>query len=196
MIRLAQTAILALSDKAAPFDDLSKQKVAEITIMFKSLLLSNLQRQLQKPKHFKINDWNRSMSLHSTMDALDALGVCEDHLANLLTDIKQVLILLQDLNPELKQRLEVFITLHCPKGLNGPPRSLLNGDPKTSVGRISIRRMSQAMTERMTEAERLQLVHALLGEGILDSTSLGILVALRNVIISCEGMYETIAFNM
>jgi hypothetical protein len=197
MIRLAQVAVSALDVKLTSLDtpnNLSKQREAEILALFKKLLLSNLQRRLQKPEKLKSDDDTRCMSLHSTIDALDALGVSEDDLADVQVDIRQSLIPLKEFNAELEKRLEGFIIECCPKGLDATPSSLLGGDPASSLGRESIQKKVLAITERMTEADKLRLVDSLLSEGFAGSNSLDKLFALRHAIVSCEGEFECYIF--
>jgi hypothetical protein len=191
MIRLAQVAVSALGAKLNLVDttgNLSKQSEAGIVSSLKDLLLSNLRRRLQRPEKLKDDDDNRCMSLYSTMDALDALGVSKDDLTDL-----QALVPLKEFNTELKIRLETFITEYCPKGLDAIPSILLRGDPSSSLGRRFIQKKVQAVTGGMSETERLSLVGTLLDEGSADSNGLDKLLALRYAIAGCEGKSERLS---
>jgi hypothetical protein len=192
MIRLAQVAVSALGAKlnlVEPTCNLSKQSEGVVSSL-KDLLLSNLRHRLQKPEKLRDDDCNRCMSLYSTMDALDALGVGQDDMMDLQAHMEQALIPLGEFNTELKMRLETFITEYYPKGLDVIPSILLRGDPSSSLGRKSIQKKVQAVTGSMSETERLRLVGTLLDEGFADSNGLGKLLALRYAIANCEGKSE------
>jgi hypothetical protein len=196
MIRLVQVVITIWRTKGTSSDDFSMaltETTEELSAIFRSLLLSNLQRRLQKPEKLIQDDDERCMSLYSTMDALDALNVGESDLVNLQVDIMSTLDSLKEWNSELGKRFELFLTEHYPGVFGEPPKRLLKGDVTTVTGREAIRRKSMAMTKRMTELEKLQLVTDLLEE-VGDAQALDKLLALKHVIASCEGELAKVTF--
>ncbi len=191
MIRLVQVVLMVWKAKCTSSDNLSaelKESVEEFSATFGGLLLSNLQWLLQKPKKLTQDGDERCLSLYSTMDALDAVDPAESGLGDLQVDTISTLNSLQEVNPELGKRFELFMTEHYPGVFGEPRRKVLKGDVATVTGREAIRRKAIALTKRMTESGKLQLVTDLLEE-VGDEDSLDTLLALKHVIDSCEGEF-------
>lgn len=196
MIRLVQVVITVWRTKGTSSDDFSmalKDTAEELSGTFRGLLLSNLQQRLQKPEKLTQDDNERCLSFYSTMDALDAIDVGEGDFINMQVDVISTLNSLKELNSELGKRLELFMTEHYPAVFGEPPKRLLKGDVTTIAGREAIRRKAMAMTKRMTEPEKLQLVTDLLEE-VGAANALDKLLALKHVIASCEGELAKVTF--
>jgi hypothetical protein len=189
MIRLVQVVIMVWRTKGTSSDEFSlalKKTTEELLATFRGLLLSNLQRRLQKPEKLTEEGDERCMSLYSTMDALDAIDVGESDLVNLQVDTMSTLASLKELNAELGKRLELFMTEHYPAAFGEPLKTLLGGDVTTVAVRHAIQKKAMTMTKGMTEPERLQLVTDLLEE-VGNAQALDKLLTLKYVINSCEG---------
>jgi hypothetical protein len=194
MIRLVQVVITVWRTKRTSSDVFSttlKATTEELSATFKALLLSNLQRCLQNPETLTKDDGERCMSLYSTMDALGAIDVAGNDLANLQIDTMSTLDCLKELNLELYKRFELFMTEHYPQVFSEPLKQLLRGDVAAFNGREAIRRKALAMTKQMAELEKAQLVDDLLEE-VKDEQALDKLLALKHVISSCKGKFPRI----
>jgi hypothetical protein len=195
-IRLVQVVITVWRTKATSVDGFLmalKETAEKFSATFKGLLLSNLQRCLQKPEKLAQDNDEHCLSLYSTMDALDAFDAGEGDLVKMQINVISTLDLLKELNSELGKRLELFMTEHYPAVFGEPPKRLLKGDITTIAGREVIRRKAVAMTKRMTEPEKLQLVTDLLEE-VGDAQALDKLLALKHVIANCEGGHAKVTF--
>lgn len=196
MIRLMQVVLAVWRTKCTYSDEFSmtlKETTEEFSATFRGLLLCNLQRRLQKTEKLTQDDEERCMSLYSTMDALDVIDVGESDLVDLDIDTRSGLDSLKELNPELRNRFELFMIEHYPEIYGESPERLLKGAVGTVAGREAIRRKARAMTQRMTEPEKLQLVSDLLEE-VGDAQALDKLLALKHVIAGCEGELAKLIF--
>jgi hypothetical protein len=120
------------------------------------------------------------------MDALDVIGVTDGDLAELRIDPRVALESLIDWNSELEKRFEVFIYEHHWIKFNDLSITSLGGDVTTFTGQQAIWKKAKAVTEQMSELEKLQLVIRMLDE-LADQQALDKLLALKQVVLSCEG---------
>jgi nucleolar pre-ribosomal-associated protein 2 len=191
MVRLVQVVMAAWIARGASSDDFSNEfrnTTKEFMATFRMLLLSNLKRRLQKPEKLTNDDNYRCMSLYSTLDALDVVGVNDGDLADLQIDPRIALVSLDEWNTELEKRFEVFVYEHHWIKFDELSMISLGGDITSLTGRQAIRKKAKAVTEYMSELEKLQLVIRMLDEQA-DEHALDKLLALKHVIVTCEGQF-------
>lgn len=196
MIRLVQIVMTAWKNRGASSDGFSLRETTEVfTATFRALLLSNLKRLLQKPEKLRNDDNDQCMSLYSTTDALDAIGVTDNNLTGLEIDATATLISLNKFNSMLEMRFEVFVIEHRWIRFNEHPKISLGGDVTSVIGRQAIKRKAKAVTEQMTEFEKLQFVTRMLDQ-MANEHALERLLALKHVIASCEGQLVPLIFGI
>jgi hypothetical protein len=197
MISLVNAASSALNSKEIALEALDiveKKKLRELQNSFRKLLLRNIARRLEKSEKLASDDDIHTMSLSSSLNALDAAEVEQNDLVNLESLIKLAIASLLKLNEKLARRLELFMLKHDEKTSKEVSAEMLRGDIASfgdvaSVdGRRVILQKVLAISKCMTEPQKLGLATKLLQYGKSDALKLDNLLAFRHLITGCEGL--------
>jgi hypothetical protein len=197
MISLVKAASSALNSKEIALETLDiveKKKLRELQNSFRKLLLCNIERQLEKLEKLANDDDKRTMSLSSSLNALDAVEVEQNDLVNLHSLTRPAIVSLRELNEKLARRLELFMLKHDEKTSRGVSAEILRrdiasfGDVASVDGRQAILQKILAISKSMTDPQKLGLATKLLQYGESDTLNLDNLLAFRHLITGCEGL--------
>ncbi|KFY30477.1 hypothetical protein V494_08148, partial [Pseudogymnoascus sp. VKM F-4513 (FW-928)] len=187
-----QLAVVFLSFLAAnesrvlKVDGVTAEKISELKTTFRDEFVSNLRRLVQKPTKLKKATDERSMSLYSTIRALEnpVLAVDPSSLSHLYDDATSCAKDLEERNPTLASQINTFFITHTAETSEVEQSELFDEDVTTSAGRLAIMRAIQAKTATMDESEK----HDLMIRGLLPgcAENLDKLLAIHYVLESCE----------
>ncbi|KAI9742252.1 MAG: hypothetical protein M1818_004152 [Claussenomyces sp. TS43310] len=167
---------------------LDDERYTSMSLLFKEMLLNNLSRLLQKPSKLRKFDGERSMSLYSTVDALRALHLEKEDIETLSETLREVpLDALQETNVEIGRIVKTYLFEQIPSIVQGASATdSLGGDVFSDVGRQAVQSKTSTLSKSLEEDERLVLATDLLREGLADKGNLDKLLALKDVILTCE----------
>ncbi|KFY90495.1 hypothetical protein V500_05159 [Pseudogymnoascus sp. VKM F-4518 (FW-2643)] len=168
-------------------DGVSAEKISEIKTTFRDEFISNLRRLVQKPAKLKKATDERSMSLYSTIRALEnpVLAVDPHSLSHLYDDATTCVKDLEARNPALASQINTFIITHIAETSKVKESDLFDEDVTTSAGRLAIMGSMQAKTATMDESEKRDLLLQVLLPA--STENLDKLLAIHYVLESCEG---------
>ncbi|OBT82804.1 hypothetical protein VE02_09169 [Pseudogymnoascus sp. 03VT05] len=169
-------------------EGVTAEKISEIKTTFRDEFVSNLKRLVQKPAKLKREADERSMSLYSTIRALEnpVLGVDPRSLSNLYDDATTCAKEVEERNPALASQIKTFFITHIAEPSKVEESELFDEDVTTSAGRIAIMRAMQAKTATMDESEKHDLLQSLLPS---STENLDKLLAIHYVLESCEDQH-------
>ncbi|OBT70439.1 hypothetical protein VE03_00032 [Pseudogymnoascus sp. 23342-1-I1] len=166
-------------------DGVTAEKISSIWTTFRVELIANLRRLLQRPTKLKSATDERSMSLSSTISALDHPLFKLDSLSSLYDDAISCVKDLEARNPVLASQINTFFIAHIPETSKVEQSSdLFDEDVTTSAGRIAIMKAMQAKTATMDESEKRDLLVRVLLPA--STQNLDKLLAIHYVLESCE----------
>ncbi|KFY03585.1 hypothetical protein O988_01385, partial [Pseudogymnoascus sp. VKM F-3808] len=166
-------------------DGVTAEAILEKNTTFRDELVLNLKRLVQKPTKLKRATDERSMSLYSTIRALENPVFTMDPrpLRDLNDDVTICVKELESRNPALASQVKIFFLTHIASILS-VQSDLVDEDVTTSAGRVAIMRAMQAKTATMNESEKRDL----LLRDLLPASkeNLDKLLAVHYVLESCE----------
>ena len=168
-------------------DGVTAEKISEIKTTFRDEFISNLRRLVQKPAKLKRATDERSMSLYSTIRALEnpVLAADPHSLSHLYDDATTCVKDLEARNPALASHINTFIITHIAETSKVKESDLFDEDVTTSAGRLAIMRSMQAKTATMDESEKRDLLLQVLLPA--STENLDKLLAIHYVLESCDG---------
>lgn len=172
-------------------DGVTAERISDIYTTFRDELISNLRRLVQKPAKLKSATDERSMSLSSTICALEnpIFTIFKSgppgSLSHLYDDAITCVKDLEARNPVLASQINTFFITHMTETSKVKESELFDEDVTTSSGRIAIMRAMQAKTATMDESEKRDLLVRVLLPA--STQNLDKLLAIHYVLESCEG---------
>lgn len=167
-------------------DGVTAETILEKKTTFRDELVSNLKRLVQKPTKLKRATDERSMSLYSTIRALEnpIFTVDPRPLRDIYDDVTICVKELESRNPALASQLKTFFLTHI-ASISNVQSDVVDEDVTTSAGRIAIMRAMQSKTATMDESEKRDL----LLRDLLPASkeNLDKLLSVHYVLESCEG---------
>ncbi|RFU34601.1 hypothetical protein B7463_g1738, partial [Scytalidium lignicola] len=147
---------------------------------YSSALLSKFKTLLHKPSKYNSDDSARSLSLLSTMSALEAVGFDEKKLAKRVEDAQACITSMHDLHLDLGKELATFMAAHT--HLETPFQGLATA----ASGRRTVCASTSGLLEGLDEDGKLQVLRSLMEEAFDGPDSLENLLAARHIIVSCQ----------
>lgn len=196
MIRLFEVILVSLSNKITHLESLNVltgQKLVAFQSSFKKLLVKNFTRLLQKPKKLKRDDDARSMSFTSTVAALRTVQLEKEDMELLLNTVEeQSIVSLEANNAGLGRMAKAYIFEQISSAFAGATAAEnLGGALFSSLERQAIHFKASSFAGQLDEDGKLTLAAQLLENGLANKESLDKLLAFKDVIMSCEGMFES-----
>ena len=150
--------LAANQSRALKVDGVTAEKILEIKTTFRDEFISNVKRLVQKPAKLKRATDERSMSLYSTIRALEnpVFSVDPHSLSHLYDDAIACAKDLEARNPALASQINTFFITHNDEKVK--ESDLFDEDVTTSAGRVAIMRAMQAKTAKMDESEKHDLL--------------------------------------
>ena len=190
LIAVFGAALSAFNDKSMVLNDSDIIRVDDLKALiasFKDCILSQLKDVLRK---FDKENANDSLLVLSIIDALSALGVNEDKLAGLEDAINAFVASVGKTDEFFGERLQTFMVIHGPKSSRQTLPAQLGGSVADVYSRESIVARTDAAISGLGNEEKLELLQQLLGEDSIGLKQLDTLLAVRQVIMSVEGIFH------
>lgn len=189
MIQLAEVVVSWLStneERVEKVEGISKQSILKTKSVFKEEFISNLRRLLERPAKLKKENDERSMSLYSTIRALEnpAFEIEAGSLSHLYDSAVTCAREVEESDPSLASQIKTLFIAHAPIASEVPQSKLLDEDVTTSMGRSSIKKKILVQTKNMDERKKHEMLSELLPG---SAENLDKLLAVRYVIEACEG---------
>ncbi|KUJ15450.1 uncharacterized protein LY89DRAFT_619376 [Mollisia scopiformis] len=178
LISIIGVALVAFREKEMALNDhdiILRDDLESITATFREALLIQLKQHLETEVH----QISTEIAMVSLIDALAALGVDASKLAS-LEDMGDQFEGFEDNELNTRSRLQAFIAIY---GREDIEHIDLRGDATTIVGRESIVKRTQGATKGRNNAQKLELLQAVMAG---DATLLDELLSTRQIISSIE----------
>ncbi|KAH7336464.1 Urb2/Npa2 family-domain-containing protein [Rhexocercosporidium sp. MPI-PUGE-AT-0058] len=186
VITMFEVALSAFHQKAAALHDLNivrKDDLDSVTASFKDCILSQFKDLLPNLQKENAND---TLLVLSIIGALSTLGVDNSRLTGLEDVAAALVVSAGKTSNHFGERLQTFMVIHGPKADDSTFATQLSGSVTDVYSRESVIARTKAVTSKMSNDEKLELLQELLGEDLDGLTQLDTLLATRQVIISIE----------
>lgn len=193
LVALFDVLLGAFTAKETQLNDLSiisRADFISINASFKTCLLAQLEGLLAKTKKSSKPEKQaeKFLTIRSIVDALSKSRFDGSELANLVDAAKSFSASLDQTNMDVARRLETFISTSAQSAEVEVIDSHFGGDISTVSGRQAIVDKVHALIFRKDQSEKLALLRSLLRDNQVSLTQLDKLLALRHLIMDCEGL--------
>ena len=196
LVALFEVLIEAFGAKETQLNDLdiiSRAKFASVKTSFKRHLLVQLDELLSKTKKSSktYKQAEKSLTLLSTIDALTKLEVDLSDLVNVVDAVESFTASLDGADVDVKKRLETFISTHSLSKESNAMNSELPGNLSTMYDRKAVKETAQSLVAGKHLHEKLKLLKSSLEDSERNSLRLDKILAMRYIIMACEGKLST-----
>ena len=191
MIRLTQVVVISLVNKSDSLESAGHQQSAleDVVRMYRELLLSIIERRLQKPEKLTKDDGPSAMAVYCALSALNVIGMSNAASDSVTAALAVGTPTLRDINPVLSICLETFLDELTPENFDAHSIDILaDGEITSTAGRHSIQTRVETITKNLSEHEKLRLVDIVLQKSLGSSENLNLLLTLWHAISACEGL--------
>ena len=193
LIAMFEALVGAFAAKEKQLNDLDiilSDDLASLKNNLKTCLLAQLEDVLAKTKKSSKPDKQaeRSLTILSIIDALAKQEVDGSELANLVDAAKSFTASLDQADIDVGKRLDTFMATHSRSAELKVTDSEFGGDPSTVYGRQTIKETVQAIVTGKNQYQKLDLLNSILQDGAGGLLRLGSVLAVRYIIMACEGL--------
>lgn len=177
------TMLISHSATLDKYNIVSTTDCENIISAYRSAVMTRFKGLLQKPSKYKSNDDANSMSLLSTISALEAVGFDDKKMAKRVNDVVACLDSMHKLSLDVGRELSTFMAAHT--HLETPFQGLAT----TISGRQTVYAGTLRLIGTLGENKKLGVLNSLLEEAFDGPDTLENLLAAKDIIVSCQGIF-------